>query len=147
MRRLSHSLQKFFVKRLLTVRDLYTVWDTLFIHTVTQDVFCLKKKQVSLFQITLNLKRNLNCIAVLNVLHRGYLRKLRIIIRLCVRTLICIRALFIKCSAYLPKCIHRFSLFQELSAGAHIDLKKLSVAAELSDRRISRWYTVRSIQK
>ena len=84
------------------------------IHTVTQDVFCLKKKQVSLFQITLNLKRNLNCIAVLNVLHRVYLRKLRIIIRLCVRTLICIRALFIKCSAYLPKCIHRFSLFQEL---------------------------------
>ncbi len=31
----------------------------------------LKEKQVSLFQITLNLKRNLNCIAVLNVLHRG----------------------------------------------------------------------------
>lgn len=56
-------------------------------------------------------------------------------------------ALFIKCSAYLPKCIHRFSLFQELSAGAHIDLKKLSAAAELSDRHISRWYTVRSIQK
>lgn len=78
-------LAKFFVKRLLTVRDLYTVWDTLFIHTVTQDVFCLKKKQVSLFQITLNLKRNLNCIAVLNVLHRVYLRKLKIIIRLCVR--------------------------------------------------------------
>ena len=39
------------------------------------------------------------------------------------------------------------SLFQELSAGAHIDLKKLSAAAELSDRHISRWYTVRSIQK
>lgn len=38
-------------------------------------------------------------------------------------------------------------LFQELSAGAHIDLKKLSAAAELSDRHISRWYTVRSIQK
>ena len=76
-----------------------------------------------------------------------YLRKLKIIIRLCVRMLICIRALFIKCSAYLPKCIHRFSLFQELSAGAHIDLKKLSAAAELSDRHISRWYTVRSIQK
>ena len=106
-----------------------------------------KKKQVSLFQITLNLKRNLNCIAVLNVLHRVYLRKLRIIIRLCVRTLICIRALFIKCLAYLPKCIHRFSLFQELSAGAHIDLKKLSAAAELSDRRISRWYTVRNTRK
>ena len=59
------------------------------------------------------------------------------------RTLIYILALFIKCLAYLPKCIHRFSLFQELSAGAHIDLKKLSAAAELSDRHISRWYTVR----
>ena len=31
----------------------------------------------------------------------------------------------------------------ELSAGAHIDLKKLSAAAEHLNRRISRWYTVR----
>lgn len=148
MRRLRHSLQKFFVKRLLTVRDLYTVWDTLFIHTVTQDVFCLKKKQVSLFQITLNLKRNLKLYCSVERSYTlGVFAEVKIIIRLCVRTLICIRALFIKCSAYLPKCIHRFSLFQELSAGAHIDLKKLSAAAELSDRRISRWYTVRNTRK
>ncbi len=76
------------------------------------DPRCILLKEKAGQQITLNLKRNLNCIAVLNVLHRVYLRKLRIIIRLCVRTLICILALFIKCSAYLPKCIHRFRYFK-----------------------------------
>ena len=131
------------------VRDLYTVWGHAIYTYSDPRCILLKEKQVSLFQIkSLNLKRNLNCIAVLNVFTGCICGKLRIIIRLCARTLICILALFIKCSAYLPKShTPLFAISRIVGWCAHRLEEVIGCRQNYRDRHISRWYTVRSIQK